>query len=416
MGKYVIRGGIKLDGKIRAESAKNSVLPIMAGAIISDEKVIIRNCPKISDVLSMIRILNSLGVKTEFFGSDLLIDPIGLNSYTVRCDLAKKLRSSFFMIGALLSKTGKACVSYPGGCDIGKRPVDIHINGLKDLGICVSEIPEMIFCSVEKNHGGETLLPFPSVGATENIILASVKSNGITIIKNAAKEPEIVDLADFLNSMGARIYGAGTGDIYIEGVRTLSGTEFTPIPDRIETGTFLIAAAITGGEIEVSNCRAENISVLIHKLCNNTCKISVKNDIIYLKSGIRRKSFSFCTGPYPEFPTDLQPPVMALDCVSEGVFVVKENVFENRFNHASYLNKMGAEIKVCGRTAICKGVKGLYGAEVFAEDLRGGAALTLAGLCAEGKTVVKNVHFIERGYSAFDMKLKSLGADIRYKK
>ena len=416
MGKYVIKGGRKLSGKVTIESAKNSVLPLMAASIISRGNVVIRNCPKISDVFNMAKILNSLGVKTTFYGNDLLIDPKNIDAYTVNVDLATKLRSSFFMIGALISRVNKACVSYPGGCDIGKRPVDIHIQGLKDLGVCVDETSEGIICTRLHDKGGETCLSFPSVGATENLILASVITNGTTIIKNAAKEPEIRDLADFLNSMGAKIYGAGTDTVFIEGVKSLTGTEYSPIPDRIETGTFLIAAAITGGEIEIRNCKAENISVLMHKLCNNTCNISIKNDIIYIKSGIIKKSFSFITGPYPEFPTDLQPPAVALGCVSDGVFIVRENVFENRFGYTSFLNKMGADIKVSGRTAICRGVKNLVGVEVDAEDLRGGAALTLAGLCAEGITIVNNVEFIERGYSSFDHKLKSLGADIRYKK
>ena len=415
MGKYVIHGGKKLDGKVKIESAKNSVLPIMAASIISKNDVVIKNCPKISDVFSMMEILKSLGVESFFCENNLLIIPKNLNSYTVGEDLAKKLRSSFFMIGALISSTGKAFVSYPGGCNIGKRPVDIHIGALKDLGICVSEASNGIFGSRLRNCGGETFLPFPSVGATENIILASVISGGKTIINNAAKEPEIVDLSCFLNAMGAKIFGAGTDRIFIEGVKSLNGVEYTPISDRIETGTFLIAAAITGGEIEISNCKAENISSLIHKLLNNTCKITINNDIIYIKSGIMKKAFSFSTGPYPDFPTDLQPQATALCCVSEGVSAIRENVFENRFGHVLYLNKMGADIKVHGRTALCSGVKTLYGTEVCAEDLRGGAALTLAGLFAKGTTVVKNVHYIERGYSSFDIKLKSLGADISYK-
>ena len=415
MGKYIIRGGRKLSGVVNIESAKNSVLPIMAASIISSGIVVIKKCPKISDVFNMIKILNSLGVKTFFYENDLVINPSCIDSYTVCYDLANKLRSSFFMVGALISRLGKASVSYPGGCKIGKRPVDIHLQCLKDVGIYIDSTPELIFCSRLNNCGGETLLPYPSVGATENLILASVISKGQTIIKNAAKEPEIIDLAGFLNSMGAKIYGAGSDTIFIEGVYKLYGSEYTPIPDRIEAGTYILAAAITGGEIELSNCKPENISILLNKICNNTCNISISNDIIYLKSGKIREPFSIVTGPYPEFPTDLQPQALAYGCVSDGVFCVKETVFENRFGHVRYLNKMGAEIKVFGNTAICNGVKGLVGCEVFAEDLRGGAALTIAGLCAEGKTVVNNVEYIERGYTSFDLKLKSLGADIVYK-
>lgn len=415
MKKYLIRGGIKLDGKIRAESAKNSVLPIMAASILANGQVIIENCPKISDVFTMIDVLNSLGVSAFFTENNLVIDASGISYYTVKSQAAKKIRSSFFMVGALLSKTGKACVCFPGGCDIGSRPVDIHVGGLKSIGVSVYETDEGLICTRKDAVGGEAVLPFPSVGATENIILASVIGSGTTVIKNAAKEPEIVDLCDFLIAMGAKICGAGSEVIRIESVKRLFGTVYKPIPDRIEVGTFLLAAAITGGEIEINNSKAENISLLIHKLCNNTCKIYVKNDIIYLKSGRSRKSFSFVTGPYPEFPTDLQAQTTSLLCVSDGVSVVRENVFENRFNHVAFLNKMGADVKVCGQTAIINGVKGLTGAEVSAKDLRGGAALTIAALCAEGKSEIRGVEFIERGYSLFDIKLKSLGADIKVK-
>ncbi|MDY6366926.1 MAG: UDP-N-acetylglucosamine 1-carboxyvinyltransferase [Clostridia bacterium] len=353
--------------------------------------------------------------RENFIGKNLIIDSSGINAYTVSDNLATKLRSSFFMAGALIAATGKACISYPGGCAIGKRPVDIHLKSFEKIGVQVTVMESGVVLTKNK-IGGEVFLNFPSVGATENLMMAATIGDGVVFIKNAAKEPEIVDLARFLNMCGAKICGAGTDTIRIEGVKFLYGTEYTPMPDRIETGTFLLAAAITGGNIELSNCNAENISLLINKLCNNTCKIKVKNDIIHIQAGVYKKAFSFYTGPYPDFPTDLQAPTMSLCAVSDGVSIVKETVFEKRFGHAFWLNKMGADIKVRNSCAIVSGVSSLHGETVSAEDLRGGAALTLAALCAEGKTIVKNVSFIERGYCDFHLKLKSLGADIKRKK
>lgn len=416
MAKYIIKGGNKLYGKINVESAKNAVLPIMAGAILTDDDVIIENCPVISDVLSMISILNSLGVKTVFDKNTLIVNASTLNGYTVDSLLAGELRSSVFMLGALLSRTGKAVAYKPGGCAIGKRPIDFHIKGFNCIGINTTFSDNQIFCTVNERKGGFVCLEYASVGATENLILASVLSDGITIIKNSAKEPEITDLANFLNSMGARIYGGGTDVITICGVKKLHGTRYKPISDRIETGTFLLAAAICGGELEINGAKAENISAVINKISNNTCKINAINDIIYINSDGMPNSFDFETGPYPEFPTDMQAQTMGLLSVGKGFSVVKERVFENRFNHVPELIKMGADISVKDRTAFIKGVKNLHGAAVRAKDLRGGAALVLAGLRAEGITAVSDVYHIERGYSAFCKKLRSIGADIKRKK
>lgn len=413
MGKFVINGGKRLSGTVKVESAKNSVLPMMAGAILTGEQVVIKNCPKIHDVLSMAKILRSIGVKVRFEDGNLIIKADDLSGYTICQELGKELRASVVMMGALISRLKKARLYYPGGCDIGLRPIDLHINALKNLNVNISEASGEIFCFTERVKGRGIYLDFPSVGATENIILASVLAEGKTEIHNPAKEPEIVDLMNFLNSMGAKIYGAGTSTILIEGVKKLHGTEYQPAPDRIEAGTYLIATAITGGDIRLDNCNVKNISPLIHKLCNNTCKISIKDDIIYLKSGQERKCFSFSTGPHPSFPTDLQPQAMALACVSSGVSVIEENVFETRFKHVPELIKMGADITVKGRTAIVTGVPYLTGAEVCANDLRAGAALVLAGLCAKGTTIVCGISHIERGYLDLDVKLKSLGVDIK---
>ncbi|MBQ8427395.1 MAG: UDP-N-acetylglucosamine 1-carboxyvinyltransferase [Clostridia bacterium] len=415
MEKYVINGGRSLSGKLKIESAKNAVLPILAASILTDEEVVIMSCPKIKDVLNMIKILNHLGVKTEFCQDNLVIDSSGLNSYTLPLSLTGELRSSVFMMGSLLSRVRKARLSYPGGCDIGLRPLDIHINALTDLGVSVTEVCGQLICTADKIRGREIYLDYPSVGATENAMLTAVLAEGKTEIHNPAKEPEIIDLMNFLNSMGAKVFGAGTSTIFIEGVKRLHGTCYKPISDRIECGTYLIATAITGGEIELYNCNAKNISSLIHKLCDNTCKITVKNDIIHLKGGSVRKSFSLETGPYPSFPTDLQSQTMSLATVSEGTSVITETVFETRYNHVPELIKMGASITVKNSTAIINGVKNLHGACVTAKDLRGGASLVLAGLNAEGKTVVSDVRHIERGYLNFDEKLRALGADIKRK-
>ncbi len=413
MEKYEITGGKKISGKLTVESAKNAVLPILAGAILTTQPVVIRNCPKIKDVVSMIKILESLGVKTKFEDADLLVDASVVNKNYISEELTKELRSSMFMLGALISRTGGAISAYPGGCDIGLRPIDIHINGFEKLGIRVKQCAGEILCKADKIVGEEIYLDFPSVGATENLMLASVFCDGITKIRNAAREPEVADLMNFLNSMGAKIKGGGTQTIIIEGVKTLHGTTYKPIGDRIEAGTYLIAAAITGGEIEIHNCKIENILALTHKLCNNTCKITTKNGILYYNSTSINSSFNIDTSPYPGFPTDLQSQMMALATVSKGTSLITENIFEMRFRHVADLKKMGADIRVIGRTAIVNGVDRLSATSVTAEDLRGGASLVLAGLNAEGCTVVNDVRHIERGYYDIVGKLTSLGANIK---
>ena len=413
MDKYLIKGGKKLSGKVRVSSAKNSVLPLIAGSILTDEKVVIKECPKILDVLNMIKIIESIGAKTQFDGEDLIIDASGVNNYIVKQALAKELRSSVFMLGSLISRFRRAEIYYPGGCEIGLRPIDIHISSLRLLGVLIDEDGCAVRCDANLMKAGEVYLDFPSVGATENLILASVFVKGETVIRNAAKEPEIIDLIRFLNGMGAKITGGGTDIVKISGVKKLHGTVYKPLSDRIETGTLLVAVAISGGEVEISNINPENISSLIYKLCNNTCKISLNNDIIYIKGGKVRKCFSVETNPYPGFPTDMQAQMTALATVSKGTSLITENVFEMRFKFVKELIKMGADIKLCGRTAIVKGVKRLHGAVVRAHDLRGGAALVLAGLNAEGETVVEDTRHIERGYANFDAKLLSLGADIK---
>ena len=412
MAKYIIRGGKKLEGKIEAESAKNAVLPLLAAACLTDEEVIIKNCPPILDVVSMINILKELGVKVRYEGKNLVVNAASMHSFSIPYSLSKELRSSVFMLGALVSRFKSAEASYPGGCDIGLRPIDLHLAGLKQMGVRVGEFGGEIVCKADKLTGGDIYFDFPSVGATENIILAAVLAEGRTVIHNAAKEPEVEDLQNFINSMGGKVAGAGSSVITVDGVKKLHGTEYKPLFDRIEAGTYLVAAAATGGSVEISNCNPEKISALLHKLCDNTCKITLNNDIIYLKSGSIRKSFNIETLPYPGFPTDMQAQMVALAAVSSGISVIRENIFETRFRHVRELNRMGANIVVKDRVAIVSGVKELSGAKVTAHDLRGGAALVVAGLNARGVTIIEDVRHVERGYYKPEEKFRALGADF----
>ena len=412
MRKYLIEGGRKLSGSVEVQSAKNAVLPILAGAILTNEKVVIKNCPKIGDVLSMLKILYELGANYIFYGDDLELDCSSVNSYVISSSSAKELRSSIFLLGALISRFKKAQIPYPGGCEIGLRPIDVHIKALKEIGVKITETEEGVLCDCDKIKANTIKLRIRSVGATENIILASIFCDGTVVIKNPAKEPEIVDLANFLNKMGAQITGVGSDEIRIIGVKKLHGIEYKPIPDRIEAGTFLIGAMITGGELEIRGVEYKNISLLLNKICNNTCAISINNDIIYLKSGGVKNSFDIVTGPYPEFPTDLQSQMLTYATICNGISTIKEVVFENRFRNVSDLIKMGAKISVNGDFAVVEGGV-LEGKRVHALDLRGGASLVLAGLVAHGQTIVDGINHIERGYCDFDLKLLKIGADIK---
>lgn len=412
MGKYLIEGGRKLSGSIMVESAKNALLPMIACSILTEEEVIIKSCPPILDVLGMADILKKLGVKTEFSCHNLIINSKTLDCGVLTEDFTKKLRTSILMLGALLSRCGKVKLSYPGGCEIGKRPIDMHLQALKLLGVSVFDDGNEIVCAVDKLKGADITLSFPSVGTTENLLLASVKAKGITKIRNYAKEPEIIDLINMLNQMGARI-GVFNDYIIVEGVKKLHGIEYKPIPDRIEAGTFLLSAVVTGGELEIKGVKSQNILPLIGKFCDNTCKITISNDIIYIKSGEERKPFNVNTGPYPLFPTDLQAQTCVLATLCNGVSTITENVFENRFGYTKELIKMGARLSIQGNVATVKGVEKLQGAKVYAKDLRGGAALVLAGLSAEGQTEMNGVEHVERGYYLFEEKLRSLGANIR---
>ena len=413
MDKYIIDGGEKLFGRIEAQSAKNTVLPLLAASVLTDEQVKIRGVPTIVDVENMIRILSELGCKIRRRSDCTVIDSSNAVSHEIPPRLTKELRSSVFMLGSVLTRFRKAKISYPGGCDIGLRPIDLHLSGLKRLGVEITEEGGYIECKADKLAGAEILLDFPSVGATENIILAAVKAQGVTVIRNAAKEPEIVDLQNFLNAMGANVRGAGGGTVVIEGVKRLHGVEYTPIGDRIEIGTYLIAAASCGGEIETTGVPPENIAALLHKLRENGCKIHTKNDKIVLRSDGDLRSVDLIeTSPFPGFPTDMQAQYCALCATAKGTSLIVENLFETRYKYAAELKRMGADITVRGRTAVVRGIERLHGARVTAGDLRGGAALVVAALKAEGQSDVIDLSHIDRGYADFEYKLKKLGAKI----
>lgn len=414
MDKYIINGGEKLFGSIEIQSAKNTVLPLLAASILTDEPVRIRGVPKINDVESMLLILSEVGCKITRKKDSVVIDSSNAVSHEIPTRLTKELRSSVFMLGPLLSRFRRAKISYPGGCDIGLRPIDLHLSGLQRLGVEIAERDGYIHCETQKLLGAEILLDFPSVGATENIILAAVKADGITVIRNAAKEPEIIDLQRFLNAMGAKVCGAGGGTVAIEGVKRLHGVDFVPIGDRIEAGTYLIAAASCGGEIETQGVPPENIAALLHKLRENGCKIYTKNDKIVLTSNGALRAVNIVeTMPFPGFPTDLQAQYTVLCTTAKGSTLVVENLFETRYRYAAELKRMGADVTVRGRTAFVRGVERLHGACVTAGDLRGGAALVLAALKAEGQSSVVELSYIDRGYDDFEGKLRRLGAKIR---
>lgn len=413
MSKFHITGGIKLSGEIVVSGAKNAVLPILAATIMNGNINIIKDCPDLKDVRTMLKILNAIGCRTDFKGNVIVIDSKPLNTYIIPENLVSEMRSSVFLLGPMLSRCGRVVLSYPGGCEIGPRPIDLHIKVLKSLGVSIQESHGLLECRTEKLKGCDIQLDFPSVGATENAMLVSVLAEGTTIIRNAAKEPEIVDLQNFLNKMGAKISGAGTSEIYIEGRKKLTEVEHSIIPDRIFAGTILAAAAITGGEVFLKNVIPEHMRIVLSKFSESGCVIKEENDGVYLKAPERLKSIEMIkTLPYPGFPTDMQSQFLSLMSVAEGTSIITETIFENRFKIVDELAKMGCKIKVDGRIAIVSGVDYLTGARVFAKDLRGGAALVLAGLAAKGETVVENVCHIDRGYDKLEVCINELGGRI----
>lgn len=411
--KYVVSGGNKLFGKLTVDSAKNAILPIIAATIMCDEECVIKDIPLYLDVMEMTLILEKLGKKISFKNGNLVISG-AINSTSVIMAETKTLRSSIFMMGSILSKYRKAILTYPGGCDIGKRPIDIHLAGLKKLGIKFTFANDLIYCDASKMFGNVVELSYPSVGATENIMMAStLLDSEITVIKNCAREPEIVELARFINSMGGKVFGAGYETIVIYGVKKLHKTEFKCIGDRIACGTYLIAGAMCGGRIELDGINPNFLLPLIVFLRNSGCHIDLFSDKIILENFSRPKSIEKIeTETYPGFPTDLQSPMLVMQTISKGISIIHETVFEARFKVVSELQKMGAKISVSERYATVVGVSKLKPAQVVCPDLRGGAGLVLAGLVAHGKSEIDEIFHIERGYYNFDNNLKSLGACI----
>ena len=415
MNALRIRGGRRLMGEWKVHSAKNAVLPIMAAAILTQEKTTLLDCPELSDIGYMGEILEKLGCRVERTCGAMAIDPHGLCSHEMPDDLSKKIRSSIFLLGPILARFRKAEVTFPGGCAIGLRPIDLHLSGLRQLGVEIREAGGIIFCDGRKMRAGSVHFDYPSVGATENVMMAAVLLPGETMISNAAREPEIVDLQRFLCRMGARVEGAGTDTIRIEGVlqTKLHGITYHPMPDRIVAGTLLAAAAITGGSICLKEVPCHDLGAVFSKLREMGCTIACKANTAVLHATGKLLAFEqLQTQPHPGFPTDMQVQMLALSTLAKGTSVIVENVFENRFTHAGDLNRMGANVRVSGRTAVIKGVERLYGARVSARDLRGGAALAIAALAAEGETLIEHAELIDRGYERLEEMLCALGADV----
>lgn len=414
MEKLYIEGGKPLFGELDVASAKNSLLPILAGSVMCSGKIYLKKCSLYADVIYMIKILQDLGCLVDVVDENIFIDSSVASSYFVSEEYTKKVRSSVFMLGPLLTKFRKARVAYPGGCNIGSRPIDLHLKGLETLNVKIEEKHGYINCDGENMKAGVVHLDFPSVGATENIMMACVCLKGKSVIHNAAREPEIIDLQNFINAMGGKIKGAGTSTIIIEGVDSLKSCEFEPIKDRIIAGTYLIACAMAGGKVLLHGSPQEHNLALITNLKQSGCKVICKNDDIFISSKGRLKSIpKIDTHPFPGFPTDLQNQILTLQTICRGTSVVNENLFETRFKIYTELKKMGADIQINNQSAIVRGVNKLYGANVVATDLRGGAGLVLAGLSAEGYTTVEDIYHIDRGYKNIENDFSMLGAEIK---
>jgi len=415
MDKLIITGGTSLTGDVRIAGAKNAALPILAATLLADSPMTISNVPHLHDVTTTMELLGQMGVQLVVDERMRIeLDPNTITDYSAPYELVKTMRASILVLGPLLSRFGQADVSLPGGCAIGSRPVNLHIDGLRAMGAEIQVENGYIRAKAERLKGARLIMDIVTVTGTENLMMAATLADGETIIENAAREPEVVDLANCLNKMGAKVTGAGTDSIHIEGVERLSGTDYTVLPDRIETGTFLVAAAITGGKIKIRDTDPSLVDVILQKLRESGAVIETGKDWITLDmQGKRPKSVDVHTAPYPAFPTDMQAQFTALNAVAEGVGIITENVFENRFMHVQEMQRMGANIKLEGNTAIVTGIEQLTAAPVMATDLRASASLVLAGLVAKGETVVDRIYHIDRGYDCIEEKLAGLGAHIR---
>lgn len=415
MDKLIINGMVPLNGEVAVSGAKNAVLPMLCASVMaSSGSVVLKNIPHLHDVTTTVRLLRSMGVSVTLDDNmNIELDPSTIKNFYAPYDLVKTMRSSILVLGPLLSKFGQAKVSLPGGCAIGTRPVEMHLDALTKMGASIKIENGYITATTTKLVGANISFPKSTVTGTENILMASTLAEGNTVIYNAAKEPEVVDLGNFLNEMGASITGHGTDTIKIKGVSELKGISYSALPDRIETGTFLVAAAITGGKITVKNTIPEHVETIIQKLKESGAKISSSKTSITLDmEGVKPKPVNIETGAYPLFPTDMQAQITALNTIADGTSIIKENIFENRFMHVQEMTRMGAEIRLEKNCAIISGVDNLVGAPVMATDLRASASLILVGLAAKGTTEIERIYHIDRGYDCIEEKLRQLGADI----
>ncbi|MBE0446496.1 MAG: UDP-N-acetylglucosamine 1-carboxyvinyltransferase [Actinobacteria bacterium] len=411
--KFIVRGGNRLGGKVKVGGAKNSALKLMAAALLTEETTVLTNAPLITDVRTMAAVLERLGASVRYSEPDVVeIKPSYPLYAEAPYELVSQMRASIIVLGPLLARLGRARVAMPGGCNIGSRKIDMHIRGLEVLGARIEVGHGFIEAYSEKLVANKIVLDYPSVGATENLLMAATLAEGVTVIENAAREPEVADLAKFLNKMGAKIEGAGSSTIQIEGVNKLHGVEYMVMPDRIEAGTFLVAGAITGGDVIIEDTIPGHLELVINKLRSIGSIVEVYKTEIRIIGSDSIHAVDIATLPYPGFPTDLQTQFMALLAIAGGTSIITENIFENRFMFVGELNRMGSDVRTEGRHAVIRGVPSLSGAPVKAPDLRGGAALAVAGLAAEGVTEVSDIHHIDRGYQNFEHKLRMLGADI----
>lgn len=414
MKKLLISGGHSLHGEINISGAKNAALPIVAATLLADAPVLLKNVPNLQDIVTMLELLQDMGASCSKQGEVVEIDPRSVSNYVATYELVKTMRAAIVVLGPLLSKYGQAKVSLPGGCQIGARPVDIHLKGMQALGAEVSIDNGYIYAKTQgRLKGAEFVMDTVTVTGTENLIMAAVLAEGVTTLKNAAREPEVVDLANFLNRLGAKIVGAGTDTIIIEGVNNLNGGEYSVMPDRIEAGTYLVAAAMTRGHIKINKAMPKTMNAILYHLEEAGAKIIFGEDWVELDMHNQRpKAVNISTAPYPGFPTDMQAQFLAMNCVADGVGMITETIFENRFMHVQELQRLGANIKLQGNTAISQGIPALTGAEVMATDLRASACLVLAGLVSTGETSVDRIYHLDRGYENLERKLSTLGAVI----
>lgn len=412
MIQLLVRGGQPLHGEVTIQGAKNSVLPILAATVLTGDRVVLRGCPRLRDVDASIRILQSLGNRAQWEGDALTVDTAALNRCEISDILMREMRSSAIFLGAVLARLGRADISYPGGCELGPRPIDLHLSGLRDLGADIREEGGILHCTASRLAGRELMLSLPSVGATENLMLAACGAEGTTVISNAAREPEIVDLQDFLNACGAEVSGAGSTSVTIRGGKPLHGCEFRCMPDRIVAATYLCACASAGGEVYLRGARERHLATVADALRQAGCTVAGDGEGIACRCRRRLRAVRpVRTAPYPGFPTDAQAVLMAAMLKSRGTTVFEENIFENRYRHVDELTRMGAEIRVAGRVAVVTGVERLSGAAVRCTDLRGGAALCVAALAADGETRIFETAHIDRGYEDIVRDLRALGAD-----